>query len=332
MSTEAYSGPVREIDDEGDDTAGEILSSDDIGTALTSVDRAAIDSQIATAKKYPRSITKSLREATTLATLDEATAASMIYSVKRAGKVLSGPSARMAEVMAYSWGNLRIDADVAGTDAKDVTARGTCFDLEKNVAIRVSVKRRITDKHGKRYNDDMIVTTGNAAISIALRNSVFKVIPRALVSQVYEAARKASLGKGGTMTQKRQAAIDWWGKLGVSPEEIFTLLEVKGIEDVGEDELITLRGLANAVKDGEQSVEDLFRPSNKSEGTQTLNAAINDKKAAKPVSATTTSQPSASKKEEPTTGTQQPATDGRTCASCGGRDGVHKPDCPFYAD
>ena len=43
--------------------------------ALNAIDRASIDMQIATAKQYPRSITKSLREAMDLATLDEATAA-----------------------------------------------------------------------------------------------------------------------------------------------------------------------------------------------------------------------------------------------------------------
>jgi hypothetical protein len=247
----------------------------DVVGSLTTFDRSLIDGQIATAKQYPRNITTALREAITLATLDEETAKSMLYALKRGNKLIPGPSVRLAEILAYSWTNLRVETDIVGEDAKTVTGMGTCFDLEKNVAVRVRTKRRITDKNGHRYNDDMIVVTGNAASSIAFRNAVFRVVPRAYVDKVYAAAKTASLGKGGTMTEKRQAVIDWFSKLAVKPEELFALLEIRGIDDIGEDELIQLRGLANAIKEGEQSVETVFRSHHvKSDGTTELNAAL----------------------------------------------------------
>lgn len=242
--------------------------------ALGAVERATIDVAISTAKRYPRSVDKSLKEALTLATLDEETAASMFYALPRGGKTIEGPSARLAEVMAYSWGNLRVDADIVAEDKTTVTAMSTCFDLEKNVAVRVRVKRRITDSKGRRYNEDMIGVTSNAAISIALRNSVFKVIPAALIRRIYGEARKASLGKGGTITQKRQKALEWFSKLGIADAQVFEVLGVRGLDDIGEDQLITLRGLVTAIQDGETSVEQVFRPSQKSEGTSELNEAI----------------------------------------------------------
>lgn len=269
----------RDVEEAEPEVVVETLALTDGAGVLSAVDRAAIDMQVATAKRYPRSVDRSLKEALTLATLDEETAASMIYALPRAGKTIEGPSARLAEVMAYSWGNLRADADIVAEDKTHVTAMGTCFDLEKNVAIRVRVKRRITDSKGKRYNEDMIGVTSNAAISIALRNCVFKVIPRAFADRIYAEARRASLGKGGTMAQKRTAALDWFGKVGVKPEEIYALLDVKGLDDVGEDQLITLRGLKNAIKDGETSVESVFRPVKHSEGTGELNEALKNGKA-----------------------------------------------------
>jgi hypothetical protein len=217
-----------------------------------------IDIQIATAKQYPRSVASAMKEARELATLDEETAASMFYALPRDGKTIEGPSARLAEIMAYSWGNLRVDADIVGEEGGFIVAQGTCFDLERNVAVRVRVKRRITGKNGKRYKDDMVGVTGNAAVSIALRNSVFKVIPAALVSSIYFAARTASLGKGGTLTQKRQKAMDWFKKVGVQEDAVFRVLGVEGIEDVGENELITLRGLVTSIQDGETTVEQTF--------------------------------------------------------------------------
>lgn len=289
----------------------EVETVEDAGTslALTAVDRASIDAQVATAKQYPRSVDKAMKEALTLATLDEETAGSMFYAMPRGGKTIEGPSARLAEVMAYSWGNLRADADIVDEGKTTVTAMGTCFDLEKNVAVRVRVKRRITDKHGKRYNDDMIGVTSNAAISIALRNSVFKVIPRALVDRVYAAARKASLGQGGTITQKRQKAMEWFAKLGVKADEVFARLGVHGLDDIGEDQLVTLRGLVNAIQEGETSVESVFRPTSQSEGTDDLNEALGTKK--------------------PNGAKPKPAT---KCATCGRNDGSHDPDKACFTD
>jgi hypothetical protein len=238
------------------------------------VDRASIDVQIATAKRYPRSVDKALKEALTLATLDEETAASMFYALPRSGKTIEGPSARLAEIMAYSWGNLRVDADIVAEDRTHITAMGTCFDLEKNVAIRVRVKRRITDKIGKRYNEDMIGVTSNAAISIALRNAVFKVVPQAFVRRIYGEARRASLGKGGTITQKRQKALEWFAKLGIQETQVLEVLGVRGIDDIGEDQLITLRGMVTAIQDGEATVEQMFSRGSDSEKTQGLDEAL----------------------------------------------------------
>lgn len=321
MSTAAHSGPIREVVD--DDGVAENVAVASL--ALSDVDRASIDMQIATAKQYPRVVSKSLKEAMDLATLDEETAASMFYSLPRGGKQLEGPSARLAEVMAYAWGNLRIDADIVAEERTTVTAQGTCFDLEKNVAIRVRVKRRITDKNGKRFNEDMIGVTQNAAISIALRNSVFKVVPRAFVDRIYAAAREASIGKAGTLSQKRQNAMAWFAKAGVKPEEVFAVLEVKDLDDVGTEELITLRGIMSAIKDGQATVETVFRPTDKSEGTQDLNAALKNTTSA----ATTGAKPSGAKKPEPAAAAKSTPADPNTCSECGKRDGNHTEDCSY---
>lgn len=253
--------------------------------ALAAVDRAGVDAQVATAKRYPRSIDRALKEALTLATLDEDTAGSMFYSLPRDGKHIEGPSARLAEVMAYSWGNLRADADIVAEDRQYVTAMGTCFDCEKNVAVRVRVKRRITDKRGRRYSDDMVVVTSNAAISIALRNAVFKVIPQAFVRRIYQEARRASLGKGGTIAQKRQNAMGWFAKVGLDEPTVCGLLNVRGLDDIGEDELITLRGLRTALQEGDTTVEELLAPKVDAEATNELNEAIKAKSAKKPKAA-----------------------------------------------
>ena len=248
----------------------------DSSTALSVINRAEIDSQIATAKQYPRSIKEFKRQAMELATLDEETAASMFYALPRAGKNIQGPSVRLAEVVQSCWGNIRAESDVVAIDEKFVTAMGSCMDLEKNVATRIRVKRRITDKHGKRFNDDMIGVTSNAACSIALREAIFKVIPRALVKDVYQAAIATAVGDAKSLTARRHSAIEWFNKTGVPTPKILARLDRKGIEDVTLDDLIVLTGLRTAIKDGEASIEDAFttEATGPTVGTQDLNAQI----------------------------------------------------------
>jgi len=241
----------------------EIVSSDDIqildpGGALEAVQRAEVDIQIATAKRFPRSVRAFLDEAVEMATLDEETAASMFYVLPRGGKQIEGPSVRLAEVVASCWRNIRVDSNIEAIGDTHITAVGAAFDLERNVAARIRVKRRITDKRGKRYNDDMIGTTCNAATSIALREAVFKVVPRAFVKSIYDAAKAASVGKEKTMEQRRKGAFDWFQQQGIKPKVVLDYLGRKGPEDVTLDDLILLRGVRTAIMDGETTAERAF--------------------------------------------------------------------------
>jgi hypothetical protein len=170
-----------------------------------------------------------------------------------------------------SWGNIRADAKVIDVGIKEITAEGMCWDLERNVAVRVQVKRRITDKNGRRYNDDMIVVTGNAACSIALRNAVFKVVPMAYTKAVYDAARQVAIGDAKTLASKRAEMVAYFGKMGVTPERVFAAVTKKNIEDIGLDDLVLLKGLATAIKEGDTTVDEAF-PAPVVEGVAPANA------------------------------------------------------------
>jgi hypothetical protein len=107
-----------------------------------------VDIQVTTARRFPRSVTTFMRRATEMATLTPEIAASCIYALPRkengVTKNIEGPSARFAELCANAWGNLRAEGKVLGHDDQFVTARGTAWDVEANVAIAYEVKRRIT--------------------------------------------------------------------------------------------------------------------------------------------------------------------------------------------
>lgn len=227
-------------------------------SALAVLQGAEVEQQIATAKRYPRNITAFVRETAELATLNEFTAKECMYALPRDGKVIEGPSVRMAEILAHSWGNCRAGARVVDEGEHFITAQGFFYDLEKNVAVTLEVRRRITNSKGKRFGADMIGVTGNAACSIAFRNAVTKGIPKALWSEPYAQVRKVVAGDSRTLANRRDEAIKAFTVYGVKPEQLFTALDVEGLRDIGVEHLIILGGMLTTLKDGEMSAEEMF--------------------------------------------------------------------------
>lgn len=248
----------------------EVLDRDDtLPTALENVvdaslavglSRAEIDTQIATARRWPRQITKVSSSILSLATLDEETAEESMYALPRGGKPIQGPSIRFAEIVKTSYGNCRAAARVVHVDRveKVVIAEGVFHDLETNTATRAEVRRRITDRQGRLYKDDMIIVTGNAACSIALRNAILGGVPKALWRKAYEAVQHTIAGDVKTLSETRDRAIKALAHFGVTPEQVFSALGVAGVEDITINHIPTLRGMFATLKNGEATVEEMF--------------------------------------------------------------------------
>jgi len=232
-------------------------------SALEVISRSEIDVQIATAHKFRRSLHEFRSLAETMATLDQDTAASCYYKLQRRssdGKVtkIEGESVRFAEICASAFGNLRYGARLVGEDERSVTAQGFAHDLERNIAVAIEVRRPIVTKTGRRYSDDMVNVTANAACSIAYRNALLKVIPRTLTAPIYAAAKKAAVGDAKTLQVRRDKALAHFESLGLSRERILLRLEKTGIEDLDLDDLELLTGLKTALKEHEISLADAF--------------------------------------------------------------------------
>jgi len=227
-------------------------------TALEAQTRGEIDIQIATARKYPRSVRSFLMRTKELVGVDEETAASCFYRLPRGGKILEGPSIRLAEIVASTWGHMRVEARIVEQDARFIKVRAVAWDLESNYAAAQEVTRRITDKNGKTYSDDMIAVTANAAMSIGLRNAINRVVPRTYTNAFVFLAKQVAVGDLATLSQRRGQSLDYFAKLGVPNDRVFKTIGVAGIEEITLDHLATLKGLATAIKEGTTSVDDAF--------------------------------------------------------------------------
>ena len=229
-------------------------------------DKALIDSQIATAKRYPRDLKRCMNNAITLVTLDKDIAASCTYSLPKGGKNITGPSVVLAKILAKSLGNMRIDNRMIGADDTHVTCQATCFDLENNFAIRTTIKRSIVGSRG-RYSEDMITIVGNAGNAIALRNAVFAVVDESVIKKVWESSKETVTGKipdATALIARRTAVInglkDTYKTNNLTDAEIIASIGKNSIEHITKDDIVTLIGFENSLKTGETTFESVFRP------------------------------------------------------------------------
>lgn len=294
-----------------------------LAEALT---RAEIGIQSDAALKHPRSITDFQAYATNIVTLNPAVARSCYYIVPRGGKELCGPSIRMAEIVASAWGNLRVDTRIVEIGEDAITARGVCLDLERNNAQTVEVRKSILDKHGRRFNQDMIGVTAMSAISFARRNSILAVVPRALVEPLVDIAKSVVGGRGESMEKSREKWANWAERNKVPPERFFAALGIAGMADFTAEHVVKLTGLITALKEGSITRDDAFpdpdappsdKPARGKQSTQSrLDALKGNGEQHKPEPTRTEPKPdnkapAESKQQEPSKG-QEPAKTGKS--------------------
>jgi citrate lyase gamma subunit len=224
-------------------------------------DRAVIDTQIATAKAYPRNIKRAIDNAMAIVTLDQETAESCSYAVPRQGKSITGPSVHLAKILAQQWGNMRIEAKVVDVDMTHVTSQAIAFDLETNIAIKVEVKRSIIGKQG-RFGEDMITVTGNAANAIALRNAILTVIPKGAVDKVYKAAQEkvtGNLSDENKLNARRKQVVEGLiSAFFITEAQVCGAVGKQSTAHIGAKEIGELVAIGQAIKDGDVTIESAF--------------------------------------------------------------------------
>lgn len=231
---------------------------------VSALNRSEVDIQVATAKQWPRVLSKVLNQIETYATMDAETAEDCFYALRRKGRqgeedtVIEGLSVRMAEIIAGAWGNLRVQTRIIGNDGRKITVQGNCHDLETNLAVSIEVERRITDRFGKTYSDDMQVVTGNAASSIAFRNAVLKVVPKAVTKKVVERVKDVAMGQSIDLETVRQRLIGYYAKLAVPIDQLLSYLSIENVQEMDKEKCFQLKGLANAIKEGTTTVKESF--------------------------------------------------------------------------
>lgn len=241
---------------------------------------AMIEKRVSTAKNFPRSIGRFKAEASDLLKNDVETARAAEYAKPVGGGTVKGPSVRLTEIAAMCWGNLECEIFEPVVGESSVSVKASAWDLERNYRQEAIASTPILKKDGGRYPQHMIDTIAAATASKAKRNAIIAIIPRSYINDLLGVARLVAAGNEKPLAVRRNDMIEFFARTyKVTEEQVCSALSVGGRDDIGEEELGTLRGIATGIKEGSSSLEEWF-PAVKESPASKIKAKLEERKAA----------------------------------------------------
>jgi hypothetical protein len=225
-----------------------------------------VQGAIISAKMYPRNQGQALKNIEGSCTRIKLAETAM-YSYTRGGSEVTGPSIRLAEVIAQNWGNLQfgwvITAQTASTS--DVTA--FCWDMETNVrrAIEFKVNHVRDTKKGPVHltaERDIYELCANMA-SRRVRNCILSVVPSDIVDAAVEAC-ESTLANAGDIEKRRNEMVKAFSDIGVTADDIEKRFGKK-VSAISSVDFVQLRKIFQSIKDGMSEISDWFEQTHQPE-------------------------------------------------------------------
>lgn len=223
---------------------------------------AEIQAAMLTAKRFPRNAVEAMDRilnSCTRQTLAEAA----LYTYSRGGTEITGPSIRLAEALAQSWGNIK--TSVRELEQRDgaSTVQAIAWDLESGYQSEkvFQVKHwRDTKKGGYPVTDsrDIYEMTANQG-SRRLRACILAVIPGDVIEAAVKQCEATLKTKAEVTPERIKSTIDKFAELGVTKEQIEKRLQ-RHIESMQPAQLVSLGKIYNSMRDGMSKAVDWFDP------------------------------------------------------------------------
>lgn len=234
-----------------------------VGTAM-STNREAQEVQAAVfmAKRFPRDENASLARIAQ-SCQRRGLAEKAIYSYPKGGQNVTGPSIRLAEAIAQSWGNIQSGVVELEQRPGESVCMSYCWDIETNTRdIKVfTVSHSVQTKKGTKVLTDPRDIYEHVANQGARRKRacILAVIPKDVVDSAMEACQRtlASGAKEPLIDRLRKMVNVFQAEFSVPLESIERYMGYK-LDSFTEMDMVTLRGVYTALKDGASKREDYF--------------------------------------------------------------------------
>jgi len=239
------------------------------GVAEETREVAEVKAQIFLAKQFPRdinSVIKNILHECKNARLAEMAQFSFVKGKGEKAKEIKGPSIRLMEVIARHWGNCDCSLTEVERRPTGSTVKVRFWDFETNAQ---QSKYFDVDFVRNTRNGSYVVTDEREKYEIMASNGARRLracmqagIPSYIVDQAVEECERTlveSVNKGKSIEETRQSMLEAFQKLAdwITPEMLGSVVE-KDFNSVTATDIVTMRHLYNAIKDGFVKPERVF--------------------------------------------------------------------------
>lgn len=219
-----------------------------------------VQAALVIAKKFPRSQStsfQSIMESCQRPFLAE----QAMYAYPRGGQVVTGPSIRLAEVLAQQWGNIECGIRELSQEGGVSEVEAYAWDYQTNFRCNKVfhvVHERHTKQGKKRLTDprDIYELVANQGAR-RLRACILAVIPGDIVEAAVNQCEKTLSSGKEPIADRIRKMIAKFNELDIKVEHLEERLGHK-LEVTGEAELVNMTAIYKSIKDGMASREDFF--------------------------------------------------------------------------
>jgi hypothetical protein len=216
-------------------------------------------------------------------------AESAVYQYPRGGTKVSGPSIRLAEVLAQNWGNIDFGIKELEQREGESTVMAYAWDLETNtrqtkiftVKHSYKVKGKIKKLDDPRDIYEKVANDG----ARRLRSCILGVIPGDIVEKAVQQCQKTLVGASDKPLKDRVAEmLKYFKEKYKVTQEMIEAHFGYSVDSFTEVDLVSAKQIINSLRDGMSKVEDWFDKSvNKKTTSELAEAFKNEEKEVKAI-------------------------------------------------
>ncbi len=221
---------------------------------------AEVQAAMVIAKRFPRNqieATDRILQACTRATLAEGA----LYSYSRGGQEITGPSIRLAEVAAQSWGNVSFGIRELEQRNGASTVEAFAWDMETNtrqVKVFQVEHKRHTKKGAYKLEDprDIYELVANQGAR-RLRSCILGVVPGDVIEAAVKQCEQTLHASADTSPEALKKLVAAFAPFGVKKEQIEARIQCR-LEAIRPAQIVQLKKVYASLRDGMSAPGDWF--------------------------------------------------------------------------
>lgn len=186
-----------------------------------------------------------------------------VYTYSRGGSDISGPSIRLAEAMAQSWGNMQFGIRELEQRGGESTVQAFAWDVETNTRREVTfqvphtrhTKRGVTKLEDPRDIYELVANQG----ARRLRACILAVIPGDVTEAAVQQCETTMHTNADTSPEAMQKMIKAFADFGVSREQIEKRIQ-RRLDAIQPAQVVSLKKVYASLRDGMSVAADWFDP------------------------------------------------------------------------